>query len=59
MHKNTLTDEPLISVNEARKLIGMAGDELTNDELLQLISSTETVVRSLIRTYLRSKSATI
>lgn len=47
----------LISVKEARKLLGEKSKKLTNEELEELISHTETVVRLAIRTYIGSKNS--
>ncbi len=41
---------------EARKLLGASAKDITNEELLQLINDTETVVRIGVRQYIRSKN---
>lgn len=51
------TDHLVISIKEARKLLGQKSKNLTNEELEALIQSTETVVRVSIRTYISSKSS--
>lgn len=48
--------QQVISVKEARKLLGQKAKTLTNEELETLIKETETVVRLSIRTYIRSKN---
>lgn len=48
--------QQVISVKEARKLLGQKTKTLTNEELEALIKETETVVRLSIRTYIRSKN---
>lgn len=47
----------VISAKEARKLLGESAKNLTNDELDDLISQTETVVRLIIRRYIGSKDS--
>ena len=49
--------KPIISLNEARKLLGASAKDITNEELLQLINDTETVVRIGVRQYIRSKNS--
>lgn len=46
---------PIISIKEARKLLGVRAKNLTNDELERLINDSETLVRALIRNFLSSK----
>lgn len=48
--------QQVISVKEARKLLGQKAKNLTNEELEALIQATETVVRVSIRTYISSKN---
>jgi hypothetical protein len=45
----------IISMNEARKLLGVKSKYITNKELQQLIDQTETVVRLVLKEYVRSK----
>jgi len=45
----------VISVKEARKLLGQKSKNLTNEELETLIKDTETVVRIFVRNYIGSK----
>lgn len=49
-------DKLVISLNEARKLLGKKSKTLTNKELEVLINETETVVRLSIRTFISSKN---
>jgi hypothetical protein len=52
-----LTDDQLvISVKEARKLLGQKSKNLTNEELKSLIQDTETVVRISVRKFIGSKN---
>ncbi|HEX7633441.1 MAG TPA: hypothetical protein VF401_03905 [Candidatus Saccharimonadales bacterium] len=52
-----LTDKQLvISVKEARKLLGQKSNNLTNKELESLIQDTETVVRISVRKFIGSKN---
>lgn len=48
--------QQVISVKEARKLLGQKAKTLTNKELEILIQETETVVRLSIRTFISSKN---
>lgn len=48
--------ELIISVKEARKLLGKKANNLTNAELIDLIVQTETVVRFAVRRYIGSKN---
>lgn len=48
--------QQVISVKEARKLLGQKSKTLTNEELETLIKETETVVRLSVRTFMRSKN---
>jgi len=48
--------QQVITVKEARKLLGQKAKTLTNEELETLIQATETVVRVSIRTYISSKN---
>lgn len=50
-------DKLVISLKEARKLLGQKSKNLTNEELKELIHATETVVRVSVRTYISSKNA--
>lgn len=53
-----LTDNPLvISVKEARKLLGQKSKNLTNEELEALIKDAETVVRISVRKFIGSNSS--
>lgn len=54
--QNINSDQLVISVKEARKLLGQKTKKLTNEELEALIRATETVVRISIRTYISSKN---
>jgi hypothetical protein len=49
-------EQQVISVKEARKLLGQKAKTLTNKELEILIQETETVVTLSIRTYISSKN---
>lgn len=51
-----LDSKPIVSVKEARKMLGSIADNLTDGELMQLVNDTETVIRVLLRQYLRSKN---
>lgn len=46
----------IISLKEARKLLGASSKSITNEELEKLINDTETVVRLGLREYIRSKN---
>lgn len=46
----------LITIKEARKLLGDKTKNLTNGELETLIIDTETVVRIFVRQYISSKN---
>ena len=46
----------VVSLKEARKLLGQKAKTLTNKELETLINETETVVRLSVRTYISSKN---
>lgn len=48
--------ELIISVKEAKKLLGKNANSLTNEELVDLITQTETVVRFAVRQYIGSKN---
>lgn len=52
----SISDQQVITVKEARKLLGQKAKNLTNEELEALIQATETVVRVSIRTYISSKN---
>lgn len=47
--------QQVVSVKEARKLLGQKSKTLTKEELETLIKETETVVRLSIRTFISSK----
>ena len=49
-------DRTILSLKEARKIINNSSKMITNEELSALIDDTETVVRLIIRLYLRSKN---
>jgi hypothetical protein len=46
----------IISLKEARKLLGQKSKNLTNEELETLLGDVETVVRIAIREYISSKN---
>lgn len=48
--------EQIISTKEARKLLGQKAKNLTNEELEELIKSTETLVRMSFRQFTSSKN---
>ncbi|HXR49763.1 MAG TPA: hypothetical protein VN778_01925 [Verrucomicrobiae bacterium] len=50
-------DQLVISVKEARKLLGLKSKNLTNEELKLLIQDTQTVVRICVREYIGSKNS--
>jgi len=50
-------DKQIISVGEARKLLGQKSKNLTNEELEKLIKDTETVVRVSIRQFIGPKNS--
>lgn len=50
-------NDAVISLKEARKLLGQKTKYLTKEELELLIKDTETVVRIYIRQYIRSKKS--
>lgn len=47
----------VISLREARKLLGQKSKNLTNGELEALIKTTETVVRISVREFIGSKNS--
>lgn len=47
----------LITVKETRKLLGKSAEKLTNEDLEELISNTETVVRIAVRRFVGSISS--
>ena len=49
-----LERQTLITVKEARKLLGQKSKTLTNEDLEQLICNTETVVRIAVRHFVGS-----
>ena len=51
--------DPLLSINNARKLLGSEYDYLTNDELKRMIDELDTVVTIVVKMYLRSKNVNI
>jgi len=53
----TQQTKSIISPKEARKLLGKKSNNLTNKELENLITQTETVVRLIVRRYIGSKSS--
>jgi hypothetical protein len=53
---HNISDQQVITVKEARKLLGQKAKNLTKEELEALIQATETVVRVSIRTYISSKN---
>ena len=52
-----LSEQLIISTNEARKLLGQKAKNLTNEELEELIKNTETLVRLSVRSYISSKNS--
>lgn len=44
--------KPIISVKEARKLMGKSGEKMSTDEVKQMISDYEALARYAIREYL-------
>lgn len=48
--------DEIISIKEARKLLGCKAENLTNEELIDLMRHTETVVRISVRRFMSSKS---
>lgn len=48
--------QPLITIKEARKLLGSLADGLTNDELFRLIEDSEQMVRIILRQKIVPKS---
>jgi hypothetical protein len=57
MADKEIAKKPIISVNEARKLLASSGKNMTNDELKKLIDDTETVVRIAVRRFIGSKNS--
>lgn len=51
--------KPLITAKEARKILGIAAENLTNEELEALISNLEQIARTSVRDYLVRKNDTI
>lgn len=49
----------LISLKEARKILGSCVKNLTDEELEQLISDTQTLIRMILDMYMRSKNSRI
>lgn len=56
MSFNLQADKQIISLGEARKLLGQKSKNLTNEELQILIRDTETVVRLSVRQFVGSKN---
>lgn len=54
---NIFSNREVISIKEARKLLGKKSKNLTNEELEMLITDTVTVMRIAIRNYMRSKNS--
>lgn len=54
--QNPFGNQLIISVKEARKLLGHKAKNLTNEELEALILNTETVVRVSVREFIRSNT---
>lgn len=54
--QSSISDQQVITVKEARKLLGQKAKNLTKEELEALIQATETVVRISVRTYISSKN---
>jgi len=53
---HNISDQQVITVKEARKLLGQKAKNLTKEELEALIQATETVVIISVRTYISSKN---
>lgn len=51
--------KPLITAKEARKILGSAAENLTNEELEALVSNLEQIARTSVRDYLVRKNDTI
>jgi hypothetical protein len=47
----------VISVKEARKLLGQKSKNITNEELVSLIKDAQTVVRISVRKFIGSKNS--
>lgn len=56
VHKSPDPVRLLISVKEARKVLGSLAKEMTNEELESLIIDSDQMVRILLRAYLVRKS---
>ena len=52
-------DNTVLSVNDARKLLGKEHENLTNQELVTMINDLDTVVTIILKMYLRSKNVNI
>lgn len=48
--------QPLITIKEARKLLGSLACDLTNEELFKLIEDSEQIVRVILRQKIVPKS---
>lgn len=52
-------DNTILSIKDARKLLGKEYDNITNDDLKRMINDLDTVVVIIIKMYLRSKNVNI
>lgn len=51
MPHNLSTPKPLISIKEARKLLGLSAKDITDEELLELLLQQEQIIRLLFKKY--------
>jgi hypothetical protein len=51
--------KPIISVKEARKLLGISAKDITNEELLELILQQEQIIRFIFKNYRVHKSTMV
>ena len=54
-----LATKPIISIKEARKILGPLANELTNEELALFIAQLEQIARLGVRDYMVRKNANI
>ena len=53
------TPKPLISVNEARKMLGLSAKDTTDEELRELLLQQEQIIRFIFRKYRVHKNAMV
>lgn len=51
--------KPIISVKEARKLLGLSAKDITDGELLELLLQQEQIIRLIFKKYRVHKNAVV